>query len=42
MEGDPEGTLRKNRGTPSMGVNLWGASPLYEIGSLKEAKMPSG
>ena len=24
-------------GTPSMGVNLWGASPLYETGSLKEA-----
>ena len=24
-------------GTPGMGVNLWGESPLYETGSLKEA-----
>ncbi len=29
-------TLRPNCGTPSMGVNLWGESPLYETGSLKE------
>ena len=33
---------RSTRGTPSMGVNLWGASPLYETGSLKETDMPSG
>lgn len=24
-----------------MGVNLWGASPLYENGTLKEDKIPS-
>jgi len=24
-------------GTPDMGVNLWGASPLDENGNLKEA-----
>ncbi len=35
-------TLPQHLGTPSMGVNLWGASPLYETGSLKEANMPSG
>ena len=28
----------RSRCTPSTGVNLWGASPLYETGSLKEAK----
>ena len=36
-EGVPEGPLRQCCGTPSMGVNLWGESPLYELGSLKEA-----
>jgi hypothetical protein len=28
-------------GTPGMGVNLWGASPLYENGSLKEGSIPN-
>jgi len=28
-------TLPPRLGTPSMGVNLWGASPLYEDESLK-------
>jgi len=25
-----------------MGVSLWGESPLYEIGSLKEPSIPNG
>ena len=29
-------SLRAITGTPGMGVNLWGASPLYEDESLKE------
>ena len=29
-------TLPPHLGTPSMGVSLWGVSPLYETGSLKE------
>ena len=36
QSGDCEATLPTCLGTPSMGVNLWGASPLYETGSLKE------
>ena len=28
-------------GTPDMGVNLWGVSPLYENGSLKEDSTPN-
>jgi hypothetical protein len=29
------------RCTPVMGVNLWGVSPLYETGSLKEISIPN-
>ena len=28
-------------GTPSMGVNLWGVSPLYENENLKEGSIPT-
>ncbi len=35
-EGVAEGPQRAFIGTPGMGVNLWGASPLYEDESLKE------
>ena len=42
LSGDGEATLPLLVGTPSMGVNFWGASPLYETGSLKETNMPSG
>ena len=28
-------------GTPGMGVILWGASPLYATGSLKEVSIPN-
>ena len=34
-------TLRPHSGTPGMGVNLWGASPLYENESLKECSIPT-
>jgi len=36
--GDPPGYPI---GPPVMGVNLWGASPLYETGSLKEYSIPN-
>ena len=29
-------------GTPSMGVNLWGESPLCEIGILLRPEIPNG
>ena len=28
-------------GTPDMGVNLWGASPLYENGNRLEGSIPN-
>jgi hypothetical protein len=34
-------TLRPCCGTPGMGVNLWGESPLCEDGSLKEYRIPN-
>ena len=36
LSGDGEATLPPCSGTPSMGVNLWGESPLYETGSLMD------
>ena len=34
-------TLLPHCGTPGMGVNLWGASPLYEDESLKVGRIPT-
>jgi hypothetical protein len=41
MEGDPEGTMRKNHGTPGMGVNLSGESPVCEDEGLKVGGTPT-